>query len=248
MCQAIHSWTFSELVGAFLDLTIAFFLLCASSIAYFVSKFLGLFGLGLPCPCDGLFGNPRNSCLQRRLVDSPFKKISTVQTSAKSKFPFDSIWPEYHNGTSNVKLVNEGSHEFEHGELERGASSSSFLEKRLRDLNARDSVARNGCDLSFGVENSASEKEGQVDLKGKGVESWRPRHGLRRRRKGVAIYNGNRLSVSSYDTLQSDAQYVPHSPLSISKLRNEDTEVPANYGGDARYFVFNLKLAFRYIF
>ncbi|XP_048333692.1 uncharacterized protein LOC107422494 isoform X1 [Ziziphus jujuba] len=229
MCQAIHNWTFSELVGAFLDLSIAFFLLCASSIAFFVSKFLGLFGLGLPCPCDGLFGNPRNSCLQRQLVDSPFQKISSVQTSVKSKFPFDSIWPEYHSGTSNVKLVNEGMHEFEHGELAGGATSSSFLEKRFRDLNARDSVARSGRDLSLGVENSASEKEGQVDLKGKGVESWRPRHGLRRRRKGVSTYNGNRLSVSSYDTLQSEAQYIPQSPSSISKLRNE-VEVPVSYG------------------
>ncbi|KAF3457682.1 hypothetical protein FNV43_RR02340 [Rhamnella rubrinervis] len=231
MCQAIHSWTFTQLVGAFLDLSIAYLLLCASSIAFFISKFLGVFGLCLPCPCDGLFGNPRNNfCLQRQLVDCSFEKISSVQSSAKSKFPFDSIWHECHGGTSNVGLVREGTHENKHVELEGGASSSSYLEKRPHDLTGRDSVAGNEVDIGFGAENSAAEKEGKLDFKGKGIESWRLRHGLRRRRKGIAASYGKRMSFPSYDTVQSDTHDIPQSPSSISKVGNKFTELPANYG------------------
>ncbi|XP_037492598.1 myosin-binding protein 7 isoform X1 [Jatropha curcas] len=95
-CHEIQSWTFSGLVGAFLDLAIAYLLLCASTLAYLASKFLGLFGLALPCPCNGLFGDPNSdsSCWQSVLVDSPSGKISSVQFSVKSKLPFDSIWEE----------------------------------------------------------------------------------------------------------------------------------------------------------
>lgn len=236
MCQAIHSWTFTELVGAFLDLSIAYLLLCASSIAFFISKFLGVFGLCLPYPCDGLFGNPRNNlCLQRQLADCSFEKISSVQSSVKSKFPFDSMWHECHSGTSNVRLVNEGTHENEDVELEGGASSSSHLEKMPRDLTGRDSVARNDVDFGLGVENSAAEKEGKFDFKGKGVESWRLRHGLRCRRKGVAASYGKRISFPSYDTVQSDTRDIPQSPYSISKMGNKFTELPATYGGDTHF-------------
>uniref|UniRef100_A0A7N0UNC9 X8 domain-containing protein n=1 Tax=Kalanchoe fedtschenkoi TaxID=63787 RepID=A0A7N0UNC9_KALFE len=39
-CSVIRSWTFSKLVGAFLDLAIAYVMLCGSTVAYFASKFL----------------------------------------------------------------------------------------------------------------------------------------------------------------------------------------------------------------
>ncbi|KAF6163104.1 hypothetical protein GIB67_013803 [Kingdonia uniflora] len=92
-CITIHSWTFTFLIGSYLDLAIAYFLLCASTIAYLSSQFLSIFGLYLPCPCNGLFGDPKgHKCLQRLLVDSPISKISNVQLSVKTKFPFDSIW------------------------------------------------------------------------------------------------------------------------------------------------------------
>ncbi|XP_028081980.1 uncharacterized protein LOC114283377 [Camellia sinensis] len=76
-CQAIHSWTFSGLVGAFLDLAIAYLLLSASTIAFFASKFLDFLGLFLPCPFNGLFGNANsNYWLKRQLIDCPIETVS----------------------------------------------------------------------------------------------------------------------------------------------------------------------------
>ncbi|KAM7253433.1 hypothetical protein ACFE04_026051 [Oxalis oulophora] len=88
-CHEIKNWTCIELVGAFLDLTIAFLLLIGSTLAYLVTKFLGLFRLSLPCPCNGQFGNP--NCLQRQLVNNPPRKIGSLQFELKTRFPFDPI-------------------------------------------------------------------------------------------------------------------------------------------------------------
>ncbi|KAG1334078.1 putative E3 ubiquitin-protein ligase TRIM68 [Cocos nucifera] len=86
-CMAIQSWTFSSLVGAYLDLALAYIFLCASALAFLASKSLAFFGLALPCPCNGLFGQPR--CLQGLLVDYPPNKIEAVHMSLRSRFPFD---------------------------------------------------------------------------------------------------------------------------------------------------------------
>ncbi|KAI3704251.1 hypothetical protein L1987_74467 [Smallanthus sonchifolius] len=69
-------WTFSTLVGAFVDLFIAYFLLCGSTVALFAVKFLGL------------LGSDYTSLL---LVDYPTDKVSAVELSATTKFPFDSV-------------------------------------------------------------------------------------------------------------------------------------------------------------
>ncbi|KAJ4867438.1 hypothetical protein Rs2_51019 [Raphanus sativus] len=89
-CEEVRSWTFPGLVAAFLDLSVAFSLLCASSLVYLTSKLLGVFGLSLPCPCDGMFSDPRkNKCFQETLVNLPVKKISSVQRSVMNTTPFD---------------------------------------------------------------------------------------------------------------------------------------------------------------
>ena len=244
VCQAMNSWTFCELVAAFLDLAIAYLLLCASSLAFLASKFLGLFGLCLPCPCDGLFWNPRNNnqCLQRQLVDCPYEKISSVQYSAKSKFPFDSIWADDPIGNLDLKLGNEGNHENGHVELELAASSTSVPGRSLQDLIERDSMGKPG--VEFGAVNLAASKEEQYDLKGKRVMGRRLRHGLRRRCKVASVSFGKLSSVSSYDTFQSDGRCTPQSPPSFSKMANEVTEDLNNCGGDAHDSVFTLKLTF----
>uniref|UniRef100_A0A1J3CHA9 GTD-binding domain-containing protein n=1 Tax=Noccaea caerulescens TaxID=107243 RepID=A0A1J3CHA9_NOCCA len=91
-CQEVRCWTFTGLVAAFLDLSVAFTLLCASSLVYLTSKLLGLVGLSLPCPCDGLFSDPhKNKCFQESLMNLPVNKISSVQRSVKNRTPFDSI-------------------------------------------------------------------------------------------------------------------------------------------------------------
>ncbi|WCJ33202.1 hypothetical protein M5689_014578 [Euphorbia peplus] len=108
-CNEIESWTFSGLVGAFVDLSIVFLLLCASTLTYAASKFLSLFGSSLPCHCNGNFGAPDGrKCWQRVLVNSPSDKISSVQFSVRSKLPFDSILGENMNPqSSNVNPLNE---------------------------------------------------------------------------------------------------------------------------------------------
>uniref|UniRef100_A0A803Q270 GTD-binding domain-containing protein n=1 Tax=Cannabis sativa TaxID=3483 RepID=A0A803Q270_CANSA len=230
VCQAMNSWTFCDLVAAFLDLSIAYFLLCASSLAFFATKLLGLFGLCLPCPCDGLFWNPRNNqCLQKQLVDCPYEKISSVQFTARSKFPFDSIWDVEQIENSGVKLGNESNHENRHADLEFAASSSSFPQS-LQDLSERDSSIKLGGG-EFGTANLDASKEDQYDnLKGKRVQGRRLRHGLRRRRRGASVGYGKLSPFSSYDTFQSDARNTPHSPSSISKFGKEVAEDSSNYG------------------
>lgn len=90
--RTTRSWTFWGLVGAFIDLCLAYFLLCGSAFAFFASKFCDLFGLHLSCPCTGLFGYQNsNICLHRLLIDWPVRKIFSVQMLIKRKFPFDLI-------------------------------------------------------------------------------------------------------------------------------------------------------------
>ncbi|KAL3628099.1 hypothetical protein CASFOL_028201 [Castilleja foliolosa] len=89
-CQTVQTWDFIGLVAAFLDLAIAYLLLCASAVAYVASQFLGFFGLSLPCPCDGMFlnTNGKTLCLNKLLVDFPIHKVSDIHLSVKHRFPF----------------------------------------------------------------------------------------------------------------------------------------------------------------
>ncbi|KAF5772549.1 hypothetical protein HanRHA438_Chr13g0589161 [Helianthus annuus] len=76
-------WTFDTLVGDFLDLFIAYFLLCGSTIALFAVKFLGLFGLSLPVNNNnGLFGNPISG-FRSLLVDYPTDKGSNFNLNGE---------------------------------------------------------------------------------------------------------------------------------------------------------------------
>lgn len=129
-CEAIKLWTFNGLVAAFLDLGIAFLLLCASSLVFFTSKFLALFGLCLPCPCDGLFGNlSSDHCFQKLLVDHSSRKISSVVHSTREKFPLDSLLDEPKCCFKSM-LVHERSVKEARVKLEGEASGSSSLKIR----------------------------------------------------------------------------------------------------------------------
>jgi hypothetical protein len=134
-CEAIHNWTLSELVGAFLDLVIAYLLLCASTVAFFASKFLGIFGLRLPCRCNGFFSSPNpNYCTQQLLLDFPVAQVSSVQFSAKNRFPFDSVSARDQNLDSSIKLIGDGSNnvDYEREALVSGdANSQIVVEKKL---------------------------------------------------------------------------------------------------------------------
>ncbi|KAK6255175.1 GTD-binding domain - like 6 [Theobroma cacao] len=209
-CNVINSWTFNGLVGAFLDLSIAYLLLCGSTLSYLASKFLGLFGLSLPCPCSGLFGSTdKSNCLQAILVNKPSLKISSVQSSVKKKLPFDSIWnnfyddededEEQHDSQSNVdKWQNRNV------EMEGEASSCSWNEKK----------------------NFVGVKKGSFTPfpKWKGFGSQRPRVGLRRRKRAASGRRGKVLSFS-YDSLVSMTTPTGlNSSASIGKFGNDITE------------------------
>ncbi|KNA19397.1 hypothetical protein SOVF_061920 [Spinacia oleracea] len=206
-CQVItQSWSFSRLVGAFLDLSIAYFLLCCSAIAFFLSKFLSLFGLTLPCPCNGLFGYPSNHapCFQRFLLDCPAETISSIHLSVKTKFPFDSILPKKDDHSQlNLKLLKEGYSDDGVLHLQGEASYSSFSDPR------RSHHSLSGTD-SFG----------KFDIKGKTPATQRSRLGFRRRRRASIDY-GKFTSSSSYDHFKSDS----------SKIEKVEKPTTVNFSG-----------------
>ncbi|XVF65196.1 hypothetical protein PTKIN_Ptkin09bG0227800 [Pterospermum kingtungense] len=212
-CNVINSWTFTGLVGAFLDLSIAYLLLCGSTLAYLASKFLGLFGLSLPCPCNGLFGyRDKDICFQAMLVDDPCIKISSVQSSVKKKLPFDSIWSnryddddaeeeeeEDHHGKSNLDEWQN-----RNVETEEEASSSSWNAKKK----------------FFGAKKGSF---GSIP-KWKGLGSQRTRVGLRRRKRAAtgSAHCGKVLSFSC-DPLVTTPIGL-NSSASVGKLGNDITE------------------------
>ncbi|XVF38009.1 hypothetical protein REPUB_Repub20aG0060800 [Reevesia pubescens] len=199
-CNVINSWTFTSLVGAFLDLSIAYLLLCGSTLAYLASKFLGLFGLSLPCPCNGLFGYPdKNNCFRAMLVNDPSLKISSVQSSVKKKLPFDSIWSNFYDdddSQSNIDQWQSGNVEMEGEE----ACSSSWNAKK-------DFV---------GVQKGSFEPMAKC--------SQRPRVGLRRRKRAASGYRG-KVSFFSYDPLVSVTTPTGlNASACVGKLINDITE------------------------
>ncbi|URD92515.1 hypothetical protein MUK42_01947 [Musa troglodytarum] len=74
-CGAIRNWTLPSLVGAYLDLALAYLFLCGAFLTFLASKFLALFGLSLPCSC-------RDDYLVR--------KIDGVHVAVRGMFSFDS--------------------------------------------------------------------------------------------------------------------------------------------------------------
>ncbi|KAL6191230.1 hypothetical protein ACLB2K_037621 [Fragaria x ananassa] len=153
----------------------------------------------LPCPCDGLFGNPKNNyCFQKQLVEGPSEKICRVQLQLKSKFPFDVMW----SGDPHLHAKCKSDHESGHFEFEGDASCSSFSDGKGLSGVGRGSVSGN----EQSCESGAVKLEERLDHKGKKVGSRRPSHGLRRRRTGASVDFGKLFSVSSCDVVQSDPQ------------------------------------------
>ncbi|KAL1194396.1 Myosin-binding protein 3 [Cardamine amara subsp. amara] len=172
-CHEIRSWTFKGLVAAFLDLSVAFSLLCASVIVYLTSKFLGLFGLNLPCPCDGLFSEThKNKCFQETLKNLPVKKITSVQRCVKNKTPFDSILCKEANGDCVGKKRKEGEHS-RHVDV---FSSPPFVEE------VDSWVEKNAS--GFDLLNSQSRKKGSFKIKSKRLSFYKSPYGIKNHFQG----------------------------------------------------------------
>ncbi|XP_042055069.1 uncharacterized protein LOC121799688 [Salvia splendens] len=198
-CHAVQMWSLSGLVAAFLDLTIAYLLLCASSAAYIASKFLGFFGLNLPCPCDGMFINvhSRSLCFNRLLIDFPIQKLSDVHLSVRQKFPFsNSASPRKYD--ASVSGDNGG---FGIIELEGNASCSSSISDSRGSANV--------------VRREISSRTGKIDVKGKGVLSYRPKTRLCSR-KGTGSH-GRSSSLLSCDSASNEEVLDSKRGLHINK-------------------------------
>lgn len=199
--QAVHSWSLGGLIGAFLDLVVAYILLCVAAFAYIPSKLFSVFGLHLPCPCNGVFGYKNsNLCWHRLLYDLPKEIIYSVQKSAMSKFPSDLICLKDQACNSNKQSIGDGNCASGVVELENEASCSSFSGRRLQ----------NSVDRGNGY-----------DAWGKTAMNLRPRSGIRRRRRAAL---DNRLFSS---VLPGD--YLPfvvsvNSPYDGSEKRCKTSE------------------------
>ncbi|XP_010532785.1 PREDICTED: uncharacterized protein LOC104808713 isoform X2 [Tarenaya hassleriana] len=175
-CQEIQSWTFKGLMAAYVDLAVAYLLLCASSLVYLSSKFLGLFGLSLPCPCDGLFSDPsENKCFQEVLGNQPVRKISSVQWSVKGKIPFDSAVSLEQNHGHTIKGRGK---EFRDNSLDREACGKGF-----GDVDGEEDGSWNENVSGLDLLSKQSLKKGSYRMKGKGYTVNRSPCGLRYRRK-----------------------------------------------------------------
>ncbi|XP_075516476.1 uncharacterized protein LOC142551233 [Primulina tabacum] len=209
-CQ-VHTWSLSGLVAAFLNLAIAYLFLCVSAVAFFASKFLGFFGLHLPCPCKSI--PSRDNCLNRLLVDFPAQQVSNVQLSVKEKFPFnDSTWERNHNNNIGADNCANGILE-----IEGDASCSSVSDVRQ---------SRNVVGRDF------AQWDEEYNVKGKEVISYRPRSRLHRRSRKGGVDHGKYSAASSYDPSLHEEILgsIPHSHSSSNK-GGDGITLPVDYGG-----------------
>lgn len=217
-CGAVRTWTFTKLIGAFLDLAIAFMMLCGSTMAYFASKFLGVLGLNLPCPCNGLFGNPNEAhCVQRFLVEYPGSRISSVHSSVRRKFPYDLIYGTEQN--CQAKMNKCISFDDRPLELEGAASCSSVS-------NGRKPCGSTGWELV--PKDAATNRVARFDLKRKGIAYQRSKSGLRRRRKVASEY-GTMSSAASYDPCGYDLQETPKSSFNFHNQINGENAAETDF-------------------
>lgn len=176
-----HDWNFTGLVGAFLNLSIAYLLLCTSLCIHLLLRFLGFLGLSLPSFHNGRFGdaNMRKYLREELLVDCASEKISAVDRSIKSKIPFSSI-------TSD-----DDSNRFVELKLVRKNSGDDISNARVKDETE---------DLSREEQNN--KELGRFNLmtvqgmKGKRFVTRRSRNGLKNHRRG-RVDRGSLKSISS---------------------------------------------------
>ncbi|KAI3411684.1 GTD-binding domain-containing protein, partial [Psidium guajava] len=194
--RGVRPWTLVGLVGAFLDLALAYLLLCASAFVFPASRFCSAFGIHLPCPCTGVLGFRSSSvCLHRLLVEIPARKIYSVQSLVRSKFPFGSVVSEDESRSSNLMLVRDK-------KVENGVIDFSG-EKLLSSLSRAASQNLNDGEIVH-------------DVKGKGVVvNQKQRSGLgirRRRRRSRAVLGYRKFRPNNLKSAAGDlCPYCPDS-------------------------------------
>ncbi|GLU07924.1 hypothetical protein SLE2022_248620 [Rubroshorea leprosula] len=178
VCHATHSWTLVGLVGAFLDLALAYFLLWVTTFSFCMMKFFDFFGVFLPCPCTGVLGYQNsNLCWYELLFEWPTRKICAVLIMVCGRFPFELIWLRDREGNSIMKSLTDW--RIENGVLESdgGGCSNSSSCLRLQTL------------VDKGIE---------CDAKGKKIMNQKQKSGIRRRRRAALGY-GKSSSALPYN-------------------------------------------------
>ncbi|XWS47238.1 hypothetical protein CRYUN_Cryun14cG0135400 [Craigia yunnanensis] len=166
--RTIPSWTLIGLIRTFLDLALAYFLLCGSTLGFFAWRFYQVFGLYLPCPCSGFFGYQNSKlCWHKLLVQWPTRKIYSVQKLALNRFPFNLVWFNDQEGNSNSKFITDEKFGNEVIELEGEACSSSPSGLRLQTM---------------------VDKESGYDAKGKKIINQKHKSRIRLRRRSAFGY------------------------------------------------------------
>ncbi|CAN7038992.1 unnamed protein product [Brassica oleracea var. botrytis] len=143
-CLDTQDWSLTGLIGAFLNLTIAYLLLCTSLFIHVVLRSIGLLGFSLPRFHNGRFGDP-NMCIEGNLVACASEKISSVDRLIKSKIPFGSITSDDDDSKRFVemKLVRKNSGDVSNARVkdateedasrdEQGVKGKRFVTRRPR--------------------------------------------------------------------------------------------------------------------
>ncbi|KAI4341602.1 hypothetical protein MLD38_026304 [Melastoma candidum] len=193
-CRVIHSYGLLDLIGGFVYLAVAYVMLWGAAWVYVVSRLLGVVGLFLPCPCEGILGFRHDElCLGMILVDFPLRNMFYVRSLVERIL----VLGEAHGGGLVVNSVGTGSSGkviMEMGAEGRGCSGSV-------DLNRKGG--------------------GGFDVKGKSPENRKHWHGLRRRKKWYGKLKPLSLCIpdsrirSAYDNIEKVSE-VAQTPESFS--------------------------------
>ncbi|XP_020867914.1 uncharacterized protein LOC9328312 [Arabidopsis lyrata subsp. lyrata] len=209
-CLDTHYWNFTGLIGAFLNLSIAYLLLCTSLCIHLLLRFLGFLGFSLPKFHNGRFGdsNIMWKCLHEDLlVDRASERISAVDRSIKSKIPFGSITSDDDsNRFVELKLVRKNS----------GDISNARVKDETEDLSREEPNVINNKEL------------GRFDLmtvqgmKGKRFVTRRSRNGLKNHRRG-RVNCASLRSVSSSEAFDETAKTHLMQPYDVFTRATDET-------------------------
>lgn len=209
-CLDTHYWNFTGLIGAFLNLSIAYLLLCTSLCIHILLRFLGFLGFSLPKFHNGRFGdsNIMWKCLHEDLlVDRASERISAVDRSIKSKIPFGSLTSDDDsNRFVELKLVRKNS----------GDISNARVKDETEDLSREEPNVINNKEL------------GRFDLmtvqgmKGKRFVTRRSRNGLKNHRRG-RVNCASLRSVSSSEAFDETAKTHLMQPYDVFTRATDET-------------------------
>lgn len=172
-CFDTQNWNFTGLIGAFLNLSIAYLLLCTSLSIHLALRFLEFLGFSLPRFHNGRFGDANmKKFLQGDLVNRATERISAVDRSIKSKIPFGSITSDDDsNRFVELKLVRKNSGDISHARVKDETEENVSREEH----NVINNKGLDGCNLM--------EVQG---MKGKRYVTRRSRNGLKNHRRSRA--------------------------------------------------------------